>query len=95
LLCVSPNREIELCDILICIIGGRYGSTSNDGAYSITQRELKAALEPGKQVYIFIESAVQHEHRFFLANKGSLSTKYTAVDNINRTYANAPYFFTL
>lgn len=74
-------REIDLCDILICIIGGRFGSSTSDGSGSITQKELRTALERGKQVYIFIDSNVHHEHRFFLANKGSSSIKYTAVDN--------------
>ena len=75
-------REIDLCDILVCIIGGRYGTTSSDGKYSITQKELRSALDRGKTVYIFIESNVQHEHRFYLANKGSSAVKYTAVDNL-------------
>lgn len=74
-------REIDLCDILICIIGGKYGTSASDGSGSITQKELRTALERGKQVYIFIDSNVYHEYRFFLANKGSISTKYTAVDN--------------
>ena len=75
-------REIDLCDILVCIIGGKYGSTSSDGALSITQKELRTALDRGKQVYIFIEAHVHYEHRFYMANKGSSATKYTAVDNL-------------
>ena len=46
-------REIELADILIAIIGGRYGSGSEHQPYSISQMELKTALKLGKQVYVF------------------------------------------
>lgn len=75
-------REIEFCDILVCIIGGRYGTNSIEGHYSITQKELKSAIEKGKQVYIFIDDAVHHEHRLYTANKSIAGIKYTAVDNI-------------
>jgi hypothetical protein len=36
-------REVQGCDILIAIIGGKYGSQSKDMKHSITQRELKTA----------------------------------------------------
>jgi len=75
-------REIEFCELLVCIIGGKFGTSSSAGPYSITQKELKTALERGKQVYIFLEDAVQHEHRHYLANKSVPGVKYTAVDNI-------------
>lgn len=75
-------REIDLCEILVCIIGGKYGSASSQGIYSITQKELKAAVERGKQVYIFVEDSVQHEYRYYSANKGVSGVKFTAVDNV-------------
>lgn len=74
-------REIEFCDILVCIIGGRYGTASTEGPYSITQRELKSALDRGKQVYVFVEESVHHEYRYFLVNRAVAEVKYTAVDN--------------
>ena len=33
-------REIDLCDIVVAIIGGRYGSGSDSEPYSISQMEL-------------------------------------------------------
>jgi hypothetical protein len=75
-------REIEFCDILVCIIGGRYGTSSHEGPYSITQKELKSAIEIGKQVYIFVDESVHHEYRYFMANKNLAGVKYSAVDNI-------------
>lgn len=62
-------REIVNCNILISIIGGRYGTISQHLGNSITQKELKTALEQGKQVYIFIEKAVLNEYRTYEKNK--------------------------
>lgn len=74
-------REVDLCDLLVCIIGGKYGSPSASGTYSITQKELKTAIDQGKQVYIFVEDNVHSEFRYYLANKSVPGVKYTAVDN--------------
>lgn len=74
-------REVDFCEMLICIIGGKFGTTSSSGPYSITQKELKTALDRGKQVYIFVEESVHHEHRYYLANKGIPGVRCTAADN--------------
>ena len=74
-------KEIQLCDILISVVGGRYGSKSVHGDDTISQHELKTALELGKQVFIFVDKAVKSEHRFYQANKSNQETKYTSVDN--------------
>lgn len=76
-------KEIGVCDILISIIGGRYGSKSRtDDRHSISQMELKTASELNKQVYIFIEKSVYEEHSFYLANRENKDVKYTHVDNV-------------
>lgn len=75
-------KEIELCDILVSIIGGRFGSESKLANYSISNVELKTAIEKGRQVYIFIESSVFSEYRTFQANKNNLNVSYTAVDDV-------------
>ena len=74
-------KEIELCDILISIIGGRFGSESKEQDYSISNLELKTAIEKGKQVYIFVEQAVFSEYRTYEANKDRV-VSYTAVDDV-------------
>lgn len=74
-------QEIESCDILISIIGGRYGTKSDDSLYSISQTELKVALEQAKQVYIFIDQSVFHEFRTFEKNRTS-DIKWVSVDNV-------------
>lgn len=75
-------KEINQCDILVSIIGGRYGSQSYESEYSVSNRELKTAIELSKKVYIFIDSAVATEYRTYAANKDVLGVNYTAVDNV-------------
>jgi hypothetical protein len=70
-------KEVATCDILICIIGGRFGTEARDsGGHSITQTELKHALERGIQVFIFIESAVHSEYGTFSMNKDNADMKF-------------------
>ena len=64
------------------MIGGKFGSSSVTGPYSITQKELKTALDRGKQVYVFVEESVHHEHRYYIANKSIPGVRHTAVDNV-------------
>lgn len=80
-------KEIENCDIVISVIGGRFGSTAHEtDGYSISQKELRTAFEKGKQVYIFIEKAVLHEYRTYEKNKDDLELlkriRFSAVDNL-------------
>jgi hypothetical protein len=74
-------REIEFCDILVSIIGGKFGSIANESEYSISQQELKKAHELGKQVYIFVESNVHSEFKYYQANKDVFDVRYTAVND--------------
>ena len=79
-------REISSCDMVVSIIGGKYGSQSKDQKSSITQRELRVAIEQGKQIYIFIEKAVLGEYRTYLGNRDVPGFKPTAV-NDSRVYS--------
>lgn len=75
----SCYREVANCDILVCIIGGRYGSSSTVLSGSITQNELRSAYEQGKQVYIFVDKNILAERTFFNRNK--------AIENLSLTHA--------
>ncbi|HLL75310.1 MAG TPA: DUF4062 domain-containing protein [Pyrinomonadaceae bacterium] len=76
-------REVELCDIVISIIGGRFGTESQqDQPYSISQKELRTALDRGIQVFIFIDKNVLAEFSTYQLNKNNESTKYRYVDNV-------------
>ncbi len=74
-------KEIKNIDILISIIGGRFGSESKRNTSSISQIELKTALKEGKQIYIFIEKNVLAEYETYLLNKDN-NTKFRYVDDI-------------
>lgn len=80
-------REIENVDILVSIIGNRYGSHAiveeKEKEYSVTQREIKTAFEKNKQVYIFIDKNVLTEYETYLLNKKSKEIIYKYVDNSN------------
>ena len=76
-------QEVELCDIIVTIIGGRFGTESQQEAgYSITQNELRRALERNVQVFVFIEQGVQSEFSTFKLNKNNKEVKYQFVDDI-------------
>ncbi|WP_286501266.1 DUF4062 domain-containing protein [Empedobacter falsenii] len=74
-------KEIKNVDILISVIGGRFGSESKRNNSSISQIELKTALKENKQVYIFIEKNVLTEYEIYLLNKDN-EIKYRYIDDI-------------
>ena len=76
-------KEIANADILVSIIGSRYGSESSTPDYSISQKELITALESGKHVFVFIEKNVASEFETYRLNKNNNSVKYKYVDNLN------------
>lgn len=81
-------KEISNVDILVSIIGGRYGSQSSTDSgtastYSITQREIITALENDKLVYLFIDKNVLTEYETYALNKGNNEVAYKYVDNVN------------
>lgn len=74
-------KEIKNIDILVSIIGGRFGSESKKNPSSISQIEVKTALKEGKQIYIFIDKNVLAEYETYLLNKEN-DTKFRYVDDI-------------
>ncbi|NWC00821.1 DUF4062 domain-containing protein [Pseudomonas gingeri] len=74
-------KEIQLTDILISVIGGRFGSQSKSEPHSISNTELKVAIELGKQVYIFIDKSVHNEFRTYERNKENKEISYASVDD--------------
>lgn len=76
-------KEIGNVDILISIIGSRFGTPSEgDKARSISNIELKTALNENKHVFIFIEKNVFIEYETYLLNKDK-NIEYKYVDNPN------------
>lgn len=80
-------KEISNVDILVSIIGSRYGSAANvpehEHEYSVSQQELRTALQENKQVFVFIDKNVYTEYETYLLNKGNTDVKYKYVDNPN------------
>jgi hypothetical protein len=78
----SAFREVELSDMLISIVGGRFGTdSSDDPGYSISQAELRRALDRGIQVFIFVDRGVLSEYSTWQLNKTNCDVKYRFVDN--------------
>jgi hypothetical protein len=78
----AAYREVELCDVLVTIIGGKFGSESKDvEGSSITQNEITRALEKGIQVYIFVEQNTLTEYNVWKLNKGNDTIKFRYADD--------------
>jgi len=75
-------KEIATIDIAVSIIGGRFGSPSSNGDYSVSQMEINTALKLDKQVFIFIDKNVYSEFRTYLTNKSNTNIKYHYVDDV-------------
>ncbi len=78
----SCYREIENCEILVCIIGNKFGTESNSNNYSITMNELQTAMTQQKKIYAFIQKDVSVENRVYLKNKDNTQFVPAVVDNI-------------
>lgn len=79
----SCYREISSIEILIGIVGGKFGSSAEKKPFSITQLEIKTAIEQNKQVYVFVLKNVLAEYNTYLLNKELKEIRYSAVDNID------------
>lgn len=75
-------KEITNIDILVSIIGGRFGSLSTHDNNSVSQMEIATALKLEKQVFIFIDKNVYSEYQTYLNNKTLKGIKYNYVDNV-------------
>jgi hypothetical protein len=73
-------REIGFCDIVVAIIGSKYGSQSQQSAYSVSQAEVRAAVKLDKSLFVFIEKGVFSEYQTYLRNKENTGIKYNYVE---------------
>lgn len=79
----SCYREISGIDIFVGIIGGKFGSQSAHSPWSISQLEIKTALELNKPVYLFIKRDVQHDYDIYKKNKDRANEiTWNSSDNI-------------
>lgn len=78
----SCYDELSTCDIVICIIGNKYGSKSEYSNYSITMEELNKAIKSRKKIYVFISNDVYIENNTYIANINTGSFVPAFADNI-------------
>jgi Domain of unknown function (DUF4062) len=74
--------EVAKADIVVAIIGGRFGTEAGAGSYSISNEEIRRALSSNVQVYLFIDRAVYVEYRTYLLNMDLEGVRYQSVDNV-------------
>lgn len=78
----SCYDELATCDIVVCIIGNKYGTQSAGSDYSITMEELLNAIRLKKKIYIFISNDVFLENNIYSKNKDSGKFVPTYADDI-------------
>jgi hypothetical protein len=79
--------EIPNCQILLLIIGGRFGGRYRDGDASITNTEYREAVRLKIPVFALVDGAVYNEHHVYLKNRGNESVDisklvFPAVDTV-------------
>jgi Domain of unknown function (DUF4062) len=91
----SCYAEVANCDILLLIVGGRYGSAASDEALtarspdfysrydSITRKEYERAAADERPVWILVEAGVFAEYQTYKVNKGKTDVRYAHVDSVN------------
>lgn len=78
----SCYDEISTCDIVVCIIGNKFGTKSTGSDYSITMNELQEAIKKRKKIYIYILKDVFAENSTYIANKDTGTFIPAHVDNV-------------
>jgi hypothetical protein len=90
----SCYREAAAADMLVLIIGGRYGTEKSESRIdsphsfferydSITKMEYKNAVDNNVPVWILVDSQVYGEYQTFQRNKNSNDITYAHVDSVN------------
>ncbi|OAF10997.1 hypothetical protein AYJ54_08675 [Bradyrhizobium centrolobii] len=92
----SCLQEIDTADMLVLIIGGRYGSMSKEDREllekdperffgkirSVTQKEYEKAREKDIPIFAFVDTQVLAEYSTYKANKENPTINYAFVDNV-------------
>jgi hypothetical protein len=91
----SCYKDAETADILVLIIGGRYGSATSetDGSRiiddfyqryeSVTRKEFETANNHAVPTYILVEKSVMSEYETFKKNRTNTTIDYAHVDSVN------------
>lgn len=89
----SCYKEMRNVDMVILVIGGRYGSPASDQEefedyLSVTRKEFNTAVGENIPIYAFVEQNVLSEYNVYIKNKEifekeSIPLKFAATDNVN------------
>lgn len=90
----SCYREAATADVLVLIVGGRYGMEASSKQKqpartfferydSITKKEYETAASRDVPIYILIEANVYSEYQTYLRNKDRQNVVYAHVDSVN------------
>lgn len=79
--------EVPNCQLLVLIIGGRFGGQYKETGKSITNAEYEAAIRAKIPIFALIEEAVNADYRVFLTNLENphidkSKIKYPSVDSV-------------
>jgi len=80
--------EVPNCQMLVLIIGGRFGAQFKGKTHSVTNAEYREAVRLKIPIFAIVEQGVYNESKVYLYNKGSKSIdagniKYPSVDNVS------------
>jgi hypothetical protein len=75
-------RELETCEIVVCIIGNHFGSKASESDLSVTMEELKTAIRNRKKIYVFVSNDVYIENKTYKLNKDNGNFKSAYTDNV-------------
>ena len=73
----SCYDEVGVCDMMVCIIGGNFGTSSESRDGSITKNEVKVAIDNEIPVIFFIENGVYYEYQTYKKNALNSGTNIT------------------
>lgn len=84
----SCFKTVPECQIMVLVIGKRYGSllVQKGKELSITEHEYDACMESNPRLIAFVEAEVLHFEKVYRQNKGK-STSFPNMDNAERTFA--------
>jgi hypothetical protein len=78
----SCLSEIETTQMLVLIIGGRFGGKFKNSEKSITNAEYNSAVKNRIPIFALVESGVYADHFVHQKNKENTTVQYPSVDNV-------------
>lgn len=81
--------EVGNVDILVLIIGGRYGSPMPDGSLSVTNAEYQQAVKQKIPVFALVEQGTHNDYQVYRANTERLGV----LEGITFPHADTPRIF--